>query len=569
MHVIAAKAVAFHLAAQPDFREYAAADRAQRGRARRRARRRGLPHRVRRHRQPPDARRPAAVRRDRQGRAGGARPGRDHLQQERDPERPREAVRHERPAPRHRRGHHRGHGRGRDGGDRGADRVGAAGPGRRRRSPGTRSTRPTGSARSTRRTPSSKPAGRERRTGGWLRGRLRGRGADDARCSPRSSASSRSGSARSSRRTRAACTRRRCRRSAARRCSSASSSRWRSRRRSRSSATMFDGSSEPAGLMLGAGVMFAVGALDDLRDVSPPAKLAGMVLAGSLLSLFGVSMLFFRVPFAGQDTVVLSPDLAPLVTVIVVVLFANAINLIDGLDGLAAGIVIIAGTALFLYSDRLFKDGFLEGDNIAPLVAVIAVGICVGFLPYNFNPARIFMGDAGALFLGLLLATTHDHDRRARRLPVPGHHLLLLRAAVHPDRDPRRADPRHRVLVRPTRGAGAVVRGRGQGPPAPPAHAPRPRPAPHRRDPLALDRAALGPRAAADLHDSREPQRARARSASSPSRSCSTPFFVPGLARAGPVRQRRRRSTRASRRPRSRPSSARWSISRRRRRSAR
>jgi UDP-GlcNAc:undecaprenyl-phosphate/decaprenyl-phosphate GlcNAc-1-phosphate transferase len=117
-------------------------------------------------------------------------------------------------------------------------------------------------------------------------------------------------------------------------------------------------------------------------------------------------MLFFRVPFAGADTVVLSPDLAPLVTVVIVVLFANAINLIDGLDGLAAGIVIIAASALFLYSDRLFKDGFLEGNNIAPLVAVIAVGICVGFLPFNFNPARIFMGDAGALFLGLLLATT-------------------------------------------------------------------------------------------------------------------------------------------------------------------
>ncbi len=169
---------------------------------------------------------------------------------------------------------------------------------------------------------------------------------------------------------------------------------------------MFDGSSEPAGVILAAGVMFAIGALDDLRDVSPPAKIAGMVLAGSLLSLFGVSMLFFQVPFSGTDVIVLSPDLAPLVTVITVVVFANAINLIDGLDGLAAGIVIIAGTALFLYSSRLFDKGVLEGDNVAPLVAVIAVGICVGFLPWNFNPARIFMGDAGALFLGLLLATT-------------------------------------------------------------------------------------------------------------------------------------------------------------------
>src|SRR4051794_23349502 len=169
---------------------------------------------------------------------------------------------------------------------------------------------------------------------------------------------------------------------------------------------MFDGSSEPAGVILAAGVMFATGALDDLRDVSPPAKIAGMVLAGSLLSLFGVSMLFFHVPFSGADVIVLSPDLAPLVTVVTVVVFANAINLIDGLDGLAAGIVIIAGTALFLYSTQLFDNGFLEGSNVAPLIAVIAVGVCVGFLPWNFNPARIFMGDAGALFLGLLMAVT-------------------------------------------------------------------------------------------------------------------------------------------------------------------
>ncbi|HEX6310129.1 MAG TPA: MraY family glycosyltransferase [Acidimicrobiia bacterium] len=169
---------------------------------------------------------------------------------------------------------------------------------------------------------------------------------------------------------------------------------------------MFEDSSEPLGLVLAAGVMFVVGALDDFREVSPPAKLAGQVLSGGILSLMGVSMLYFRVPFASTEYVVLSPDLAPLVTVATVVLMANAINLIDGLDGLAAGIVIIAGSALFLYADRLFKAGLLEGSNMGPLVAVIAVGVCVGFLPHNFNPARIFMGDAGAMFLGLLLATT-------------------------------------------------------------------------------------------------------------------------------------------------------------------
>ena len=169
---------------------------------------------------------------------------------------------------------------------------------------------------------------------------------------------------------------------------------------------MFDSSSEPVGLLLAAGVMFLVGAVDDLRPVSPPAKIAGQVLSASLLSLFGVTMFYFRVPFASYDYVVLSPDMAALVTVVTVVVLANAMNLIDGLDGLAAGIVIIAGTAMFLYSDRLLKAGLLDSSNIAPLVAVIAVSICVGFLPHNFSPARIFMGDAGAMFLGLLLAVT-------------------------------------------------------------------------------------------------------------------------------------------------------------------
>jgi UDP-GlcNAc:undecaprenyl-phosphate GlcNAc-1-phosphate transferase len=167
---------------------------------------------------------------------------------------------------------------------------------------------------------------------------------------------------------------------------------------------LFTDNSEPIGLVLAAAVMFLVGAIDDIRPVSPPAKLAGQVLSGSVLSLLGVTMLYFRVPFANSEFVVLSPDLAPLVTVIAVVLLANAINLIDGLDGLAAGIVFIAAGAMFLYADRLFKAGLLGGSNMAPLVAAITVGVCVGFLPHNFSPARIIMGDAGAMFLGLLMA---------------------------------------------------------------------------------------------------------------------------------------------------------------------
>jgi len=123
-----------------------------------------------------------------------------------------------------------------------------------------------------------------------------------------------------------------------------------------------------------------------------------------VLSLLGVAMFYFRVPFA--DFIVLSPDLQPLVTVLWVAGMANAINLIDGLDGLAAGIVAIAAGAFFLYGDRLFKAGLLDPGNPGPLVAIIAVGVCIGFLPHNFHPARVFMGDAGSLFLGLLMASS-------------------------------------------------------------------------------------------------------------------------------------------------------------------
>ena len=169
---------------------------------------------------------------------------------------------------------------------------------------------------------------------------------------------------------------------------------------------VFRSTSEPLGVLLGATIIFLTGLVDDLREVSAPAKMAGQVLAGSALSLLGVTMLFFRVPFFGY--VSLSPDLAPLITVLWVVGMANAVNFIDGLDGLAAGIVAIAAGAFAFYSDRLFDLGLLPNDmnSISPLIAVVVVGICVGFLPWNVHPARIFMGDCGAMLLGLLMATS-------------------------------------------------------------------------------------------------------------------------------------------------------------------
>src|SRR5690606_38601928 len=100
----------------------------------------------------------------------------------------------------------------------------------------------------------------------------------------------------------------------------------------------------------------------------------------------------------------LSPDLSALVTVLWVIGLTTAINYIDGLDGLAAGIVAIAGAAFVLYAERLNDVAAIGPDNAGPVVAAAVVGACVGFLPHNFHPARIFMGDAGALTLGLLMA---------------------------------------------------------------------------------------------------------------------------------------------------------------------
>lgn len=172
---------------------------------------------------------------------------------------------------------------------------------------------------------------------------------------------------------------------------------------------VFDTPTIPIGVVAAATVAFAVGCLDELRKVhgngvSAPAKTAGLVLAGSILTLAGVSTVFFRVPFLGIFS--LSPDLSALVTVCWVVGMANALNLIDGLDGLAAGITAIASAAFFVYGLRLDEVGVLAPGNIGPLLAVVVLGTCLGFLPWNVHPARIFMGDCGALLLGVLMAAS-------------------------------------------------------------------------------------------------------------------------------------------------------------------
>jgi UDP-GlcNAc:undecaprenyl-phosphate GlcNAc-1-phosphate transferase len=167
---------------------------------------------------------------------------------------------------------------------------------------------------------------------------------------------------------------------------------------------IFAGSTEPLGVVIAAVLILAVGVIDDLREVSAPAKTAGIVLAASVLVFAGVSILVLRVPFL--DTFLLSSDWSFLVSVVWVVGMANAINLIDGLDGLAGGIVAIGSAAFFLYALQLGDEGLLQVGNIGPLLAILVLGMCVGFLPWNVHPAKIFMGDGGALLLGLMMAAS-------------------------------------------------------------------------------------------------------------------------------------------------------------------
>lgn len=172
---------------------------------------------------------------------------------------------------------------------------------------------------------------------------------------------------------------------------------------------VFDTPTVPIGVAAAATVGFAVGWLDELRKVhgngvSAPAKTAGLVLAGTVLTFAGVSTIFFRVPFLGIFH--LEPNLSAFVTVCWVVGMANALNLIDGLDGLAAGITAIAAGSFLIYGLRLEDVGVLVEGNMGPLIAVVVLGACAGFLPWNVHPARIFMGDCGALLLGVLMAAS-------------------------------------------------------------------------------------------------------------------------------------------------------------------
>ncbi|MEY3389489.1 MAG: UDP-N-acetylglucosamine--undecaprenyl-phosphate N-acetylglucosamine-phosphate transferase [Actinomycetota bacterium] len=167
---------------------------------------------------------------------------------------------------------------------------------------------------------------------------------------------------------------------------------------------LLKGNSEIIGVVLAAVAITALGFIDDIKELSAPMKVTGVVGAAMILVWFGTTMFYFRLPLL--DVFILSNDWIPLVTALWLIGMTQAINLIDGLDGLATGITAIAAGSFFVYSNNLASNGLLSEPNIGPLVAIITLGVCIGFLPFNFNPARIFMGDCGALLLGLLMAVS-------------------------------------------------------------------------------------------------------------------------------------------------------------------
>jgi UDP-GlcNAc:undecaprenyl-phosphate GlcNAc-1-phosphate transferase len=156
------------------------------------------------------------------------------------------------------------------------------------------------------------------------------------------------------------------------------------------------GGMELVGTLAGMAVVFAVGVVDDVRGLSPAAKLAGQIAAASLPIMAGLRIDYIGNPLGG-GLLQLGYLSIPL-TVLWIVAFANVINLIDGLDGLAAGVCAIAAVPFLLIAATM-------NATAAAVTAAALIGACVAFLRYNFHPASIIMGDSGAMFLGYTLAT--------------------------------------------------------------------------------------------------------------------------------------------------------------------
>jgi UDP-GlcNAc:undecaprenyl-phosphate GlcNAc-1-phosphate transferase len=164
--------------------------------------------------------------------------------------------------------------------------------------------------------------------------------------------------------------------------------------------------SDVQAVLVAGGLIVLLGLVDDRWGIDALTKLAGQLVAVGVMVLLGLQILTLTLP--GVGAVSLGPE-SVLLTVLLALLTINAINFIDGLDGLAAGVGAIAALAFFAFSYSLSSGQITSGiaqERISSptLIAVVLAGACLGFLPHNFNPARVFMGDSGSMLIGLMLA---------------------------------------------------------------------------------------------------------------------------------------------------------------------
>src|SRR6516165_9021138 len=167
-------------------------------------------------------------------------------------------------------------------------------------------------------------------------------------------------------------------------------------------SSVFTETNMAKGLLLAGALVVIMGFVDDRWGMGALSKLAGQVAAGVILVWSGAEIPWLPAP--GGVTLILTSDQQVAVTILVVVVTMNAVNFIDGLDGLAAGIVGIGAIAFFAYYFTLVHRLGLPDQTEPALVSVLLAGVCIGFLPHNFYPARIFMGDTGSMLIGLMLA---------------------------------------------------------------------------------------------------------------------------------------------------------------------
>ena len=159
-----------------------------------------------------------------------------------------------------------------------------------------------------------------------------------------------------------------------------------------------------AGLLAAGGLLVIIGIIDDRWGMNALTKAAGQIAAGGIVVATGTQLSWLPLPGGSGRIFVPTPDQQTLLTIVIVVATINAVNFIDGLDGLAAGIVAIAAMSFFAYYYSLTKLADISSLAAPALASAVLIGMCLGFLPHNFAPAKIFMGDTGSMLLGLVLA---------------------------------------------------------------------------------------------------------------------------------------------------------------------